>query len=220
MLNMDSKIILISNQSIQTQLLLDYLNKQNDILVDFVNISRPDMSFIVEGSIILYDIQASSRKLKNVWSKLLNDSAYSLRVYIINCLRSLPLYESMLWPNFESIVPNNCSTEYLLELLKEGLKTSRPPRSLSPPPEYANLTPSDSDYGILTEREYEILTELSKGASNVEIANAFFISENTVRTHIYNIFKKISVNNRTQAACWANLHLRSLAVDQLPRKEM
>lgn len=122
MLNMDSKIILISNQSIQTQLLLDYLNKQNDILVDFVNISRPDMSFIVEGSIILYDIQASSRKLKNVWSKLLNDSAYSLRVYIINCLRSLPLYESMLWPNFESIVPNNCSTEYLLELLKEGLK--------------------------------------------------------------------------------------------------
>ncbi|SUX66538.1 DNA-binding transcriptional regulator CsgD [Citrobacter freundii] len=64
MLNMDSKIILISNQSIQTQLLLDYLNKQSDILVDFVNISRPDMSYIVEGSIILYDIQASSRKLK------------------------------------------------------------------------------------------------------------------------------------------------------------
>ncbi|WAD29995.1 LuxR C-terminal-related transcriptional regulator [Citrobacter braakii] len=126
----------------------------------------------------------------------------------------------MLWPNFESIVPNNCSTEYLLELLKEGLKTSRPPRSLSPPPEYVNLTPSDSDYGVLTEREYEILTELSKGASNGEIANAFFISENTVRTHIYNIFKKISVNNRTQAACWANLHLRSLALDQLPRKEM
>ena len=49
-----------------------------------------------------------------------------------------------------------------------------------------------------------------------EIANAFFISENTVRTHIYNIFKKISVNNRTQAACWANSHLRSPVLEQLP----
>lgn len=217
---MDSKIILISNQSIQTQLLLDYLNKQSDILVDFVNISRPDMSFIAEESIILYDIQASSRKLKNIWSKLLNESACGLRVYIINCLRSLPLYENMLWPNFESIVPNNCSIEHLLTLLKEGRKTSRPPRSLSPPQKNINLTPSDSDNGVLTEREYEILTELSKGASNVEIANAFFISENTVRTHIYNIFKKISVNNRTQAACWANSHLRSPVLDQLPWKEM
>lgn len=64
MLNMDSKIILISNQSIQTQLLLDYLNKKVGILVDFININRPDMSFICDGSIILYDIQASSQKIK------------------------------------------------------------------------------------------------------------------------------------------------------------
>ena len=46
--------------------------------------------------------------------------------------------------------------------------------------------------------------------------NAFFISENTVRTHIYNIFKKIAVSNRTQAACWANTHLRTPMLDELP----
>ncbi|CAM6905017.1 LuxR C-terminal-related transcriptional regulator [Citrobacter portucalensis] len=218
MLNMDSKIILISNQSIQTQLLLDYLNKQSDLLVDFVNISRPDMSFIAEGSIILYDIQASSRKLKKVWSRLLNDSRCGLRIHIINCLRSLSLYENMSWPNFESVVPNNCSTEYLLDIIKNGCRTPRMQVSLLPPTEKLDLMPPGAESGILTEREYEILTELSKGASNMEIASAFFISENTVRTHIYNIFKKISVSNRTQATCWANVHLRNQVLDELPWK--
>lgn len=216
MLNMDCKIILISNQSIQTQLLLDYLNKKTNTLVDFINITRPDMSFISEGSIILYDIQASSRKLKKVWSKLLNDSSYGLRIYIINCLKSLSLYANMSWPHFESVVPNDCTTEHLLKVIQEGSQIPRSERAHSPLKEKFNLTQHGNDTEMLTEREYEVLTELSKGASNQEIARAFYISENTVRTHIYNIFKKISVSNRTQAACWANVHLRAPALDELP----
>ncbi|MEA7595362.1 LuxR C-terminal-related transcriptional regulator, partial [Salmonella enterica subsp. enterica serovar Virginia] len=42
------------------------------------------------------------------------------------------------------------------------------------------------------------------GASNNEIARSLFISENTVKTHLYNLFKKIAVKNRTQAVSWAN----------------
>ncbi|MEG0101254.1 MAG: LuxR C-terminal-related transcriptional regulator [Citrobacter sp.] len=216
MLNMDSKIILISNQSIQTQLLLDYLNKKSDTLVDFINISRPDMSFIAEGSIILYDIQASSRKLKKVWSRLLNDSHCSMRIFIINCLRAFSLYENMSWPHFECVVPNNCTTEHLLNVIKTGGQTPRSEHSHSSLKEKVSpIQPENEAEQRLTEREYEVLVELSRGASNMEIAHAFFISENTVRTHIYNIFKKISVSNRTQAACWANAHLRAPALGEL-----
>ncbi|WP_270561997.1 LuxR C-terminal-related transcriptional regulator [Citrobacter portucalensis] len=216
MLNMDSKIILISNRSIQTQLLLDYLNKKCDNLVDFVDISRPDMSFVSESSIILYDIQASSRKFKKIWSTLLNGSACHLRIYIINCLRSLSLYENMSWPNFESIIPHNSTTEHLLDVIKKGCHLPRLERTVSPPTAQLNLSQSNDNAEMLTEREYEVLAELAKGASNMDIARAFFISENTVRTHIYNIFKKISVSNRTQAACWANVRLRSRVLDELP----
>jgi len=56
---------------------------------------------------------------------------------------------------------------------------------------------------VLTAREYEILTLIAAGAKNEEIANNLYISPNTVRTHIYNIFKKINVPNRLQAALWA-----------------
>jgi LuxR family transcriptional regulator of csgAB operon len=55
----------------------------------------------------------------------------------------------------------------------------------------------------LTKREVEILTLVSMGASNDEIADKIFISTNTVKTHLYNIFKKIDVQNRIQAALWA-----------------
>jgi len=55
----------------------------------------------------------------------------------------------------------------------------------------------------LTKREIEILTLVSMGATNDEIADKVFISTNTVKTHLYNIFKKIDVQNRIQAALWA-----------------
>jgi pimeloyl-ACP methyl ester carboxylesterase/DNA-binding CsgD family transcriptional regulator len=51
----------------------------------------------------------------------------------------------------------------------------------------------------LSKREREVLMQLAKGLSNKEIANAFFISEKTVRNHISNIFAKIGVTSRTQA---------------------
>ncbi|MBB6479243.1 response regulator transcription factor [Spirochaeta isovalerica] len=59
----------------------------------------------------------------------------------------------------------------------------------------------------LTPREIEILTLVSMGSSNEEISNKICISTNTVKTHMYNIFKKINVQNRLQAALWAATNL-------------
>jgi len=59
----------------------------------------------------------------------------------------------------------------------------------------------------LTTREVEILSLVSQGASNDEIARKMFISTNTVKTHLYNIFKKINVTNRLQASQWATLNI-------------
>jgi LuxR family transcriptional regulator of csgAB operon len=59
----------------------------------------------------------------------------------------------------------------------------------------------------LTPREMEILAMIAVGAKNEEIADKLCISSHTVKTHIYNIFKKISVPNRLQAALWAAKNL-------------
>lgn len=56
---------------------------------------------------------------------------------------------------------------------------------------------------LLTHREMEILKHIAKGKSNREIAESLCISEKTVKNHISNIFRKIQVEDRTQAALFA-----------------
>lgn len=59
----------------------------------------------------------------------------------------------------------------------------------------------------ITARELQILRCLQTGSSNQQIADNLFISEYTVKSHLYQIFKKISVKNRLQAIAWANQNL-------------
>lgn len=61
---------------------------------------------------------------------------------------------------------------------------------------------SDDD-SILTKREIEVLKLLAEGLFNKEIAYKLLISEKTVKNHVSNIFKKIDVSDRTQAAVYA-----------------
>lgn len=55
----------------------------------------------------------------------------------------------------------------------------------------------------LSERELEVLQWLTLGASNREIGRRLVIAESTVKRHVYNIFGKLNVRNRTQAALQA-----------------
>lgn len=55
----------------------------------------------------------------------------------------------------------------------------------------------------LTQREMEVLIQVANGMINKEIATSLHISERTVKNHISNIFKKIEVSDRTQAAVFA-----------------
>jgi DNA-binding NarL/FixJ family response regulator len=51
----------------------------------------------------------------------------------------------------------------------------------------------------LSKREYEILQLISEGLSNQQIAGKLFVSENTVKKHVSNLFLKLDVQRRTEA---------------------
>ncbi|MEZ8245472.1 helix-turn-helix transcriptional regulator [Vibrio splendidus] len=57
-------------------------------------------------------------------------------------------------------------------------------------------------YLKLTKREQQIIKLLGDGASNTQIADTLYVSENTVKAHLHNTFKKIKVKNRLQALIW------------------
>lgn len=61
----------------------------------------------------------------------------------------------------------------------------------------------------LTPREEDVLKELGKGLSNMEIAENLFISENTVKKHVSNILLKLNFNHRTEAALFASKNMVS-----------
>lgn len=62
---------------------------------------------------------------------------------------------------------------------------------------------SSKEVNKLTKREIEVLKLITEGMLNKEIAHSLNISEKTVKNHVSNIFKKISVSDRTQAAVYA-----------------
>ncbi len=67
--------------------------------------------------------------------------------------------------------------------------------------------PPRKTYG-LTSRELEVVTLITEGCTNRDIATAFGISEETVKRHLTNIFNKLGVGNRLELALFAlNHHL-------------
>ncbi|CAK7008022.1 response regulator transcription factor [Tissierella carlieri] len=67
--------------------------------------------------------------------------------------------------------------------------------------EYFNI--SIDKINSLTKREYEVLILIAEGLNNKDIADRLYISEKTVKNHVSNIFKKLDLNDRVQAAIFA-----------------
>lgn len=58
----------------------------------------------------------------------------------------------------------------------------------------------------LTNRELDVLACIAKGFNNQDIAKTLFVSEKTVKNHLTNIFRKLNVNDRTQALIYVLKH--------------
>jgi two-component system, NarL family, response regulator DegU len=101
---------------------------------------------------------------------------------LIEAIRSVHNGQSFIQPNMTR------------ELVKEYNRISTSPEK------------DKNEENSLTAREIEVLNLIAEGMLNKEIAKELYISEKTVKNHVSNIFKKLDVADRTQAAIYAFKH--------------
>lgn len=203
------QLLLITHPSVQAKSFSAYLSDFLSVSVDIQSINKPLEGTFKHETVVLFDISVSNKKLNSVWRDIIQSQFVNPRLLIINSAQKYELYEMTKWPSLYGVFRHDDDESRLIEGVKAVLNGEQTAELSVMHPAMYSVEATDENENIpLTERECEILNELRHGASNIDIARALFISENTVRTHLYNVFRKLSVKNRTQAVSWANNYLR------------
>jgi DNA-binding NarL/FixJ family response regulator len=77
---------------------------------------------------------------------------------------------------------------------------------------------ADPRADLLTAREWEILRLVAHGSSNSRVAATLWVTEQTVKFHLSNIYRKLGVANRTEASHWAHTH--GLLAENAPQSDI
>lgn len=158
---------------------------QPDILLLDVNMPEKD------GLQVLKEIRKKNNKLNIIMLTVHNECDYLINA-IENGVNGYLLKDSPSSELINAIMTVNDGEQYIQPDLIPSLN--------------ATLITRDTDLikiKLLTKRELEVLQMVASGSFNKDIAINLNISERTVKNHISNIFKKIEVEDRTQAAVFA-----------------
>lgn len=185
LLELDGDIVVTSEASNGKQCIELLDEKRTDVLL--LDINMP----LMNGLQVLQYIRENRLKVKVLILTIHNEVEYLMRAvelgvdgYVIKDSDSSVLKRAIFCVNRgESFIQPE-----LTPILKVKLE------------EKSNLSSVDD---ALTKREIEVLKLLAEGLFNKEIAYMLAISEKTVKNHVSNIFKKINVSDRTQAAVYA-----------------
>ena len=210
-----AQVHIIGPNKLQNALLATFLEKETGLGCTF----RPELDKMLisdENSesthLILLDCLGVD--LADLWSKLENASNPSLsKCYI--ALFNLEPDKEIEKEAMDHGVRGIFYTNELQNMLPKGVRTilnnemwySRKTLSERIMEPGAYIKSSSEAANSLTQREKEILISIAAGSSNQDIADDLFISPNTVKTHIYNIYKKIDISNRLQAMLWVAKYL-------------
>jgi len=108
---------------------------------------------------------------------------------------------------------DSTTTTAVMEVFSKAAVGGGPEPSSGPAP-LKVMAPKSRERSPLSTRELEIVQLVAQGYKNKEMAEKMFISEQTVKNHLHNIFDKLSVSDRLELALYAihnGLHLNSQA---------
>ena len=211
------KIYIFGPLKLQNELLVSYLEKNTGMDCEYWRkqkiTSIPDRKDI-RSSLILLDCYDND--MDSLWIKL-DLSFFSTRhecyVALFNVNLKKRLEKEAVKRNVRGIFYNGDPPEILIKgvkaILEGELWYSRMVLEKILIDEIRYNEKYRNANSALTPREKEILIMVASGEANEEIADHLCISPHTVKTHVYNIYNKITVPNRIQAALWASKNLKN-----------
>jgi DNA-binding NarL/FixJ family response regulator len=167
----------------------DCLDKLETIKPDvlLLDINMPNMN----GLEVLKELKSRKSKLKVLVLTVHNETEYLLKAVDIG-INGYVLKDSESAELKKAIFAVNDGETYIQPSLIPALNQKKIERSVD-----------EEKIESLTSRELEVLKLLAVGMYNKEVAEKLEISERTVKNHVSNIFKKLEVTDRTQAAVFA-----------------
>jgi DNA-binding NarL/FixJ family response regulator len=203
------KFWLLGSKNIQNSLLLGHLQQNLELKCEIIDTNiTSDLNRIKADQIVCID--ALGLKFERC-SELLEQLTYKNRTIFINLETDCDHEKLLNWPCvrgfFYKGANQNHISKGMLSVLRGDLWFSRKLLTLFMSHNRKTPTKVPSAVYSLTKREKQILKLSASGAKNSEIADSLNVSTHTVKTHLYNLFKKINVGNRIQAINWAKAHL-------------
>jgi LuxR family transcriptional regulator of csgAB operon len=200
-------ILLLGRKTIQTSLLSEFLAAFLGYYVSVAENLSPDADEVLAiNSLVLMDYASLTAQEQTRFLDTLGEMSSPPLVAFFNAQEADEHDYLLDWPVVKGIFYEDVSQETLLEgvqvifsgalwfsqsllcryLEKQRRRTKRRRESIS----------------VLTTKEQEILRLIASGKTNDAVAETLYISAHTVKSHLYNIFKKIKVSNRIQATNW------------------
>lgn len=171
--------------------------------IDMANQLKPDVILMDINMPIVNGLQAIKElKDNNISSKIIVLTIHEDREYLFKTLQM----------GAEGYVLKDAESNILLSAIRSvhnGQNYIQPNMTRELIKEFTRITKHDKlrpQENPLSKREIEVLELIAEGMLNKQIAKKLFISEKTVKNHVSNIFKKLNVSDRTQAAIYALKH--------------
>lgn len=166
----------------------------------------PERSPALANALLLIDCASISwDQSLNLLETLQNQMPHS-QVALLGVEETQSVSAALKWPVLAGIFTDAMGPELLEKGLEELLAGrfwfSREQMNLMASFRQTPKVPTQKPSEALSPREMEVLDLTSQGKSNADIANELFLSQHTVKTHLYNLYRKLGVVNRTQAVHW------------------
>jgi LuxR family transcriptional regulator of csgAB operon len=199
-------VFIVGRPSLQNTLLARLIDERLGVrcLVRPLNLIA-DLT-MVDDALVLLDLEGRTADDAVVSLKALSMLGRCRSIALINADEDGPFERYVICPKLKGVFFRESSAENLLKGVR-GIFDGEcwlPRRMLTA---YLERTrnrrqATATELGALTPKEVATLKLLAGGNSNSHIAQQLNVSPHTVKTHVYNVFRKINVSNRVQAAHW------------------